>query len=38
MYWPWGLGTTSYKLAVIGAAVVLLTAIWLLMTRTVTAC
>ena len=26
--------TTSYKLAVIGAAVVLLTAIWLLMTRT----
>ena len=34
MYWPWGLGTTSYKLAVIGAAVILLTAIWLLMTRT----
>ena len=34
MYWPWGLGTTSYKLAVIGAAVTLLTAIWLLMTRT----
>mgnify|MGYP005680357043 CR=1 FL=1 len=34
LYWPWGLGTTSYKLAVIGAAVILLTAIWLLMTRT----
>ena len=33
-YWPWGLGTTSYKLAVIGAAVLLLGAIWLLMTRT----
>ena len=34
LYWPWGLGTTSYKLAVIGAAVVILTALWLLMTRT----
>jgi branched-chain amino acid transport system permease protein len=34
LYWPWGLGTTSYKLAVIGAAVLLLGAIWLLMTRT----
>ena len=34
LYWPWGLGTTSYKLAVIGAAAILLTAIWLLMTRT----
>ena len=34
LYWPWGLGTTSYKLAVIGAAVVILSALWLLMTRT----
>ena len=34
LYWPWGLGTTSYKLAVIGAAAVLLAAIWALMTRT----
>ncbi|EAQ24391.1 branched-chain amino acid ABC transporter permease [Roseovarius sp. 217] len=34
MIWPWGLGTTSYKLAVIGAAVVLLCAVWVLMTRT----
>lgn len=34
MYWPWGLGTTTYKLAVIGFAVILLLAIWILMTRT----
>jgi len=34
MYWPWGLSTTSYKLAVIGAALVLLCAIWAMMTRT----
>ena len=34
MIWPWGLSTTSYKLAVIGAAVVLLCAVWALMTRT----
>ncbi|MGK8234188.1 branched-chain amino acid ABC transporter permease [Roseovarius sp. MS2] len=34
MIWPWGLGTTTYKLAVIGAAVVLLCAVWALMTRT----
>lgn len=34
LYWPWGLGTTSYKLAVIGAAIVLLAGIWLMMTRT----
>lgn len=34
LYWPWGLSTTSYKLAVIGAAVVILTALWILMTRT----
>jgi len=34
LYWPWGLGTTSYKIAVILAALTLLVAIWLLMTRT----
>ena len=34
MIWPWGLSTTSYKLAVIGAAVVLLCGVWLLMSRT----
>lgn len=34
MYWPWGLSTTSYKLAVIAAAVVILVALWLFMTRT----
>lgn len=34
MFWPWGLGTTTYKLAVIGFAVILLLAIWVLMTRT----
>ncbi len=34
MYWPWGLSTTSYKLAVIAAAVVILIALWLFMTRT----
>ncbi|WP_417726740.1 branched-chain amino acid ABC transporter permease [Roseovarius sp.] len=34
MIWPWGLGTTSYKLAVIGAAVVILCAVWALMART----
>jgi branched-chain amino acid transport system permease protein len=34
MIWPWGLGTTSYKLAVIVAAVVILFALWILMTRT----
>ena len=34
LYWPWGLGTTTYKLAVIMAAVTLLTGIWMLMTRT----
>ena len=33
-YYPWGLSTTSYKLAVIGAAVVLLLGVWALMTRT----
>src|SRR5690606_7393809 len=29
--WPWGFGTTSYKLAVIAAAAVLLMAVWLFM-------
>ncbi|MRU15148.1 branched-chain amino acid ABC transporter permease [Roseovarius sp. A21] len=32
-YYPWGLSTTSYKLAVIAAAVVVLVGVWLLMTR-----
>ncbi|MDJ0824103.1 MAG: branched-chain amino acid ABC transporter permease [Rhodobacter sp.] len=34
LYWPWGLSTTTYKLAVIGAAVAVLLGVWLLMTRT----
>ena len=34
MYWPWGLSTTTYKLAVIGAAAVVLVGVWLMMTRT----
>ncbi|QIE46230.1 branched-chain amino acid ABC transporter permease [Pseudohalocynthiibacter aestuariivivens] len=34
MYWPWGLSTTSYKLAVICAAPVVLLGVWLLMART----
>ncbi|RBI76901.1 branched-chain amino acid ABC transporter permease [Roseovarius sp. TE539] len=34
LYWPWGLGTTSYKLAVIGAAGAVLIGVWLLMSRT----
>ena len=33
MYWPWGLGTTTYKLAVIGAAALVLAGVWLLMAR-----
>ena len=33
MIWPWGLGTTSYKLAVIAAAVAVLCAVWALMAR-----
>jgi len=32
--WPWGLSTTSYKLFVIFAAVVVLIALWLFLTRT----
>lgn len=34
MYWPWGLSTTSYKLFVIVAAVVVLLGVWALMSRT----
>ena len=34
MIWPWGLGTTTYKLAVIGAAITVLMGVWLLMRRT----
>src|SRR6056297_2227961 len=34
MIWPWGLGTTSYKLAVIGAAVLLLCGVWAVIART----
>ena len=33
-YFPWGLSTTSYKLAVIGAAAVVLVGVWLMMART----
>ena len=33
LYWPWGLSTTTYKLAVIGAAAVLLLGVWALMAR-----
>ena len=34
IYWPWGLSTTSYKLAVIGAAGFVLVGVWILMART----
>ncbi len=34
MFWPWGLSITSYKLFVIVAAIVVLTALWLVLTRT----
>ncbi|MBO9472276.1 branched-chain amino acid ABC transporter permease [Shimia sp. R10_1] len=33
LYWPWGLSITSYKLAVIAAATVILLALWIVMTR-----
>ncbi len=33
LYWPWGLSITSYKLAVIASAGVILLALWLVMTR-----
>ncbi len=32
--WPWGLSTTTYKLAVIVAAVLILLILWLVLTRT----
>ena len=32
--WPWGLGTTSYKLFVIFAAIFVLVLLWLFLTRT----
>ena len=34
LYYPWGLGTTTYKLAVIGAAVLVLLGVWAVMART----
>ena len=34
MFYPWGLSTSSYKLFVIGAAVVILIAFWLILSRT----
>lgn len=34
MFWPWGLSVTSYKLFVIVAAITVLGALWLLLTRT----
>ncbi|MGX0903318.1 branched-chain amino acid transport system permease protein [Roseovarius sp. MBR-79] len=34
LIWPWGLGTTTYKLAVIGAAAAILGALWLFLART----
>ncbi|QBF32023.1 branched-chain amino acid ABC transporter permease [Thalassococcus sp. S3] len=34
LYYPWGLSTTSYKLFVIGAAIAILLAFWVLMSRT----
>ncbi|MFD0859347.1 branched-chain amino acid ABC transporter permease [Roseovarius aquimarinus] len=34
LYWPWGLATTSYKLAVIGAGAAVLLGVWAMMART----
>ncbi len=34
MFYPWGLSTTSYKLFVIGAAIVILLAFWTILART----
>ncbi len=34
LVWPWGFGTTSYKLFVIASAIVLLVLLWQLMART----
>ena len=36
IYWPWGLSITSYKLFVIGAAIVTCLGLWLLMARSKT--
>lgn len=33
MYWPWGLGTTSYKLFVIFAAIVIIWLLWMFISR-----
>jgi branched-chain amino acid transport system permease protein len=32
--WPWGFGTTTYKLAVIGAAMAMVAGLWLFLART----
>ena len=32
--WPWGFGTTTYRLAVIMASIVILGSLWLVLTRT----
>lgn len=34
MFWPWGLSITTYKLFIIVAAIVILTALWVLITKT----
>ena len=34
LYYPWGLATTTYKLAVIAAAIVVLLGVWALLART----
>ena len=34
IYFPWGLATTTYKMAVIGAAAAVLAGLWLMMART----
>jgi len=34
VYFPWGLATTTYKMAVIGAAAIVLACVWLMMART----
>ena len=34
LIWPWGLATTTYKLAVIAAAAAILVGLWLLIART----
>jgi len=34
MVWPWGLGTTTYKLAIIFAAILVLIGLWIVIRRT----